>query len=123
MITGIKRKETAIESTFRFFQTVDLIINHFKREADKQKIYELTDSFSKEITLKDFLIATASIHLYHNIGIRVEESNELNQITVDSTKNLEILEKKILFDEVGLILKDSLNLEIDLLNRLISLEN
>ncbi len=123
VITGIKRKTTAIESTFRFFQTVDLIINHFKREADKQKIYELTDSFSKEITLKDFLIATASIHLYHNIGIRVEESNELDQITVASTKNLEILEKKILFDEVSLILKDSLNLEIDLLSRLINLEN
>ena len=123
VISGIKRKATAIESTFRFFQTVDLIINHFKREADRQKIYELTDSFSKETTLKDFLTATASIHLYHNIGIRVEESNEIDQMTVDSTKNLEILEKKILFDEVSLILKDSLNLEIDLLNRLINLEN
>ncbi|MFW9898061.1 MAG: hypothetical protein ACFFDO_02210 [Candidatus Thorarchaeota archaeon] len=123
LISGIKRKATAIESSFRFFQTVDLIINHYKREADKQKIFELMKSINKEPTLYDLLIATASIHLYHNLGIRVEDSIEMDQTTIKSTKNLELFEKKILFDEIALILKDSLNLEIDLLYRLIYLEN
>ena len=41
MISGVKRKTTAVESTFRFFQTVDLIISHFKREADKKKSLNL----------------------------------------------------------------------------------
>ena len=41
MISGVKRKTTAIESAYRFFQTVDLFISHFKREADKNKIFEL----------------------------------------------------------------------------------
>ncbi len=123
MISGIKREKTAVESTVRFFQTVDLIINHFKRDADKQKIFELvTQEFSEE-TLKDLLIATAAIHLYHNLGIRVEESTKLEQISVKSTKNLELMEKKILADEVNSILKDSLNLEIDMLNKMIYLEN
>ena len=123
MISGVKRETTAIESTFRFFQTIDLIINHFKRDADREKIFELTYLKNKEPTLYELLIATAAVHLYHNMGIRVKENPEFDQMTIDSTKNLEILEKQILFDEVALILKDSLNLEIDLLTRLISLEN
>lgn len=120
MISGIKRKTTAIESTFRFFQTVDLIINHFKREADREKIFELT---SQETTLKDLLIATSAIHLYHNMGIRVRDSMEASHISTDSTKNLEILEKKILSEEVASLLKNSLVLEIDMLERSIHLEN
>ena len=90
MISGVKRKTTAIESTYRFFQTVDLIINHFKREADREKIFELV---SREITLKDLLIATSAIHLYHNSGIRVKDSMEAGYISTDSTKNLELSEK------------------------------
>ena len=120
MISGIKRKTTAIESTFRFFQTVDLIINHFKREADREKIFELT---SQETTLKELLIATSAIHLYHNLGIRVRDSMEASHISTDSTKNLEILEKRILSEEVSSLLKDSLILEIDMLKRSITLEN
>ncbi len=120
MISGIKRKTTAIESTFRFFQTVDLIINHFKREADREKIFELT---SQETTLKELLIATSAIHLYHNLGIRVRDSMEASHISTDSTKNLEILEKRILSEEVSSLLKDSLTLEIDMLKRSINLEN
>ena len=120
MISGIKRKTTAIESTYRFFQTVDLIINHFKREADREKIFELT---SQETTLKDLLIATSAIHLYHNLGIRVRDSMEASHISTDSTKNLEILEKKILSEEVASLLKNSLILEIDMLKRSILLEN
>jgi len=120
MISGIKRKTTAIESTFRFFQTVDLIINHFKREADREKIFELT---SQETTLKDLLIATSAVHLYHSMGIRVRDSMEASHISTDSTKSLEILEKKILSEEVASLLKNSLVLEIDMLERSIHLEN
>ncbi|MFX1259493.1 MAG: hypothetical protein ACFFAN_16690, partial [Promethearchaeota archaeon] len=120
MIIGIKRKTTAIEGTQRFFQTIDRIINHFKRDADREKIFELV---SKETTLKDLLINTAAIHLYHNSGIRVKDSLELSQISIKTTKNLELKEKKILADEVALILKDSLNLEINMLDRKINLEN
>ena len=106
MISGIKRKTTAAESTFRYFQTVDLIINHFKRDADKEKIFEITNLKKKEPSLHELLIATAAVHLYHNIGIRVNESHDFDQMTTDSTKNLEISEKEILFDEMALILKD-----------------
>ncbi|MFX0073644.1 MAG: hypothetical protein ACFFAO_21410, partial [Candidatus Hermodarchaeota archaeon] len=120
MISGIKRKKTAIESTYRYFQTIDLIINHFKREADREKIFELT---SQETTLKNLLIATAAIHLYHNLGIRVKESVDLTKLTLESTKNLELKEKQILTDEVSLLLKESLSLEIDMLKRSINLEN
>jgi len=120
MIIGVKRKTTAIESTKRFYQTVDLIISHFKRDADREKIFELS---SQDTTLKNLLIATAVIHLYHNLGIRVEELSETDQNTIDSTKNLEILEKKTLLEEVEVLLRDSLNLEIDMLLRLINLED
>lgn len=120
MISGIKRKKTAIESTFRFFQTVDLIISHIKRDADKQKILELT---SQETTLGGFLIATAAIHIYHNLGIRVKDAPELNKMSIDSTKNLELKEKRIIEEEVTLLLKDSFKLEIDILYKIINLED
>ncbi|MHA1343769.1 MAG: hypothetical protein ACTSQG_07275, partial [Promethearchaeota archaeon] len=121
MISGIKRKTTAIEGTQRFFQTVDLIISHFKREADKQKIYELKKN--KPSTLNDLLIATAAIHIYHNLGIRIQDSLELRDISVDSTKKLELREKKIFFDEIKKLLKDSLKLEIDMMLKKIDLDN
>ncbi|MFX1241701.1 MAG: hypothetical protein ACFFA7_10690 [Promethearchaeota archaeon] len=120
MISGVKRKTTAIESTFRFFQTVDLIISHFKREADKNKIFELV---SQKTSFKDLLIATATIHIYHNLGIRVQKLTDRDNFTFDSTKNLEITEKKTIIDEVNSLLKDSLKLEINLLNKIIELEN
>ncbi len=119
-ISGIKRKTTAIESTYRFFQTVDLIISHFKRDADKQKIYELVNH---ETTLNGFLIATAAIHIYHNLGIRVQDDFESDQMTVDSTRTLELKEKKILKEEVESLLKNSFNLEIEMINIIINLEN
>ena len=71
MISGVKRKSTATESASRFFQTVDLIISHLKREADKEKISEL---IRKEPTLHDILIATATVHLYHYMGIKVKKT-------------------------------------------------
>ena len=120
MISGVKRKTTAVESTFRFFQTVDLIISHFKREADKNKIFEL---ISQKTNFNDLLIATATIHIYHSLGIRVQKLLDMDKFTFDSTKNLEIAEKKILIEEVNSILKNSLNLEVNLLNKIIDLEN
>ncbi|MFW9941662.1 MAG: hypothetical protein ACFFFT_11525 [Candidatus Thorarchaeota archaeon] len=120
MISGVKRKTTAAESTFRFFQTVDLIISHFKREADKIKIFELA---GKDINFKDLLIATATIHIYHNLGLRVQNTIDSNQFTFDSTRKLELSEKGILIEEVGTLLKNSFSLEINLLNKIIDLEN
>ena len=120
MISGVKRKTTAVESTYRFFQTVDLIISHFKREADKNKIFEL---ISQKTSFNDLLIATATIHIYHNLGIRVQKLLDVDRFTYDSTKDLEFGEKKIIIEEVGSLLKDSLNLEANLLNKIIDLEN
>ncbi len=120
MISGIKRKTTAVESTFRFFQTLDLIISHFKRDADKQKIFELT---SQKTTFKDLLIATAVIHIYHSLGIRVKETLEQDKFSFESTKNLEHIEKEILIEEVDTLLKNSFILEIGVLNKIFDLEN
>ncbi len=120
MISGVKRKTTAVESTFRFFQTVDLIISHFKREADRKKIFELT---SQDANFKDLLIATATIHIYHNLGLKVQNIIDSNKFTFDSTRKLELSEKGILIEEVGTLLKNSFSLEISLLNKRIDLEN
>ena len=119
MISGIKRKTTAIESTYRFFQTVDLIISHFKRDADKTKIFEL---IRQDTTFKVLLIATAAIHIYHNLGIRVQDIIEGDKFTFESTKKLELTEKDIIMEEVNTLLKNSFSLEINLLNKIIDLE-
>ncbi|MFX1356643.1 MAG: hypothetical protein ACFFA8_05100, partial [Promethearchaeota archaeon] len=120
LISGIKRKTTAIESTYRYFQTVDQIINHFKRDADKQKIFQLIQD---KFTLKNLLKATAAIHLYHNMGIRIQEVVQSEQFTYDSTTKLEKSQKQVLFEEITSLLKDSFSLEIDLLYKIIELEN
>jgi len=120
VISGIKRKTTAVESSFRFFQTVDLIISHFKREADKNKIFEL---IGKKTSFSDLLIATGTIHIYHSLGIRVQKLSDTGKFTFDSTKNLELSEKKVIIEEVDTLLKNSLNLEVNLLNKIIELEN
>ncbi|TXT63890.1 MAG: hypothetical protein BAJALOKI1v1_650011 [Promethearchaeota archaeon] len=120
MIKGIRRRSTAAESASRFFQTVDLIISHFKREADKEKIFEIVE---KKFTLEELLIATASIHLYHNIGIRVDEALDLSKGTIETTKTMELEQKKILYNEVKILLEDAFSSEIDMLNRIIDLEN
>jgi hypothetical protein len=120
LISGIKRKTTAIESTSRYFQTGNLIINHLKRDADKQKIFELIHDKS---TLKNLLNATAAIHLYHNMGIRVQKNIQLEKFTYEAASKLEISQKKILFNEIASFLKNSFILEIDLLYKIIDLEN
>ncbi len=120
MISGIKRKTTAVESASRFFQTVDLIISHFKREADMNKIFELT---SQDTTFNDLLIATATIHIYHNLGIKVKNTLDSSKFTFESTKKLELFEKRSIFEEVDTLLKNSFSLEVNLLNKIIDLEN
>ncbi|MBY8988008.1 MAG: hypothetical protein KGD61_06100, partial [Candidatus Lokiarchaeota archaeon] len=119
-ISGIKRKSTAVESTYRFFQTIDLIITHLKRKADKEKIFEL---ISKNPNLRSLLIATAAVHLYHYMGIKVQESLDLNKLTIDSTQLLELKEKQILMEEVGSLLKNSFELERGIFDEIIDLEN
>jgi len=120
MISGIKRKSTAMESAFRYFQTVDLIISHFKREADKEKIFEILD---ETYTLKDLLVSTAAIHIYHNLGIRVEQAIDMKEGTVESSRKQEIFEKQIIFEEVKYLLKDSFESEMEIFMRIIELEN
>ncbi|MHA1726226.1 MAG: hypothetical protein ACTSXH_15540 [Promethearchaeota archaeon] len=120
MIIGIKRKKTAIESTYRFFQTIDILISHFKREADKNKIFELTTS---ETTLEGYLIASAAVHLYHNLGIRVKDILNPEISSVESTRDLELKEKEMLLDELKILLGDSFHLEMEILFKLIEIEN
>ncbi len=119
-IKGIKRKITAIESTQKYFQTIDLIISHFKRGSDKEKIFELV---SQESTLQELFIATASVHIYHNYGLRVKNALETDQISVSTTQKLEIVEKKIFFEEIAGLLKDSFKYEIEMLSKELDLEN
>ena len=102
MISGVKRKSTAVESTYRFFQTIDIIISHLKRKADKEKIFEL---ISENPNLRSLLIATASVHLYHYMGIKVQESLDSNQLTIDSTQQLQLREKQILLKKGSVIFK------------------
>ena len=120
MISGIKRKSTAVESTYRFFQTIDLIISHLKRKADKEKIFEL---ISKKPNLRSLLTATAAVHLYHYMGIKVQESLDLHKLTIDSTQLLELREKQILMEEVTSLLKNSFELERGIFDEIIDLEN
>ena len=119
-ISGIKRKSTAIESTYRFFQTIDLIISHLKRNADKKIIFEL---IRKNPNLRSLLIATAAVHLYHYMGIKVQESLDSTILTIDSTQKLELREKQILMEEVDSLLKNSFELERGIFDEIIDLEN
>jgi len=117
-ISGVKRKTTAAESTQKYFQTMYLIISHLKREADKQKIFELIGIKNK---LHNVLIAAAAIHAYHNLGIRIQDSSNLAQISVESTYKIEKMEKDTLFKEIKSFVKDSFDYEIKLNNEKLNL--
>jgi len=119
-ISGIKRKTTAIEGTYRYFQTIYRILSHFKREQDKNLIMKLVQ---KNGTLNSLLLATASIHLYHDMGIRVLETQQYNKFAYETATHFEDQQKKLLFEEFEMLLKNSFNLEIDLLHKKFSLEN
>lgn len=120
MISGIKRKKTAIESAKRYFKTTNAIISHLNREKDKQKVFELVDNTN---TLDKLLIATAAVHLYHNIGIKVSDVYEKNKFSYEAARELELKEKRILMEEIEMLLKDSFQQEIDMLFQLINIEN
>lgn len=120
MISGIKRKKTAIESARRYFKTTNNLMSHLKREKDKQKIFEL---INETTTLDKIFIATAAVHLYHNRGIKVSSEFEKDKFSYEATKNLELKEKKILMEEIEMILKDSFIQEIGMLTQLINIEN
>ncbi len=119
-ISGIKRKTTAIESTYRHFQTINKILTHFKREQDMNLIMKLVP---KDGTLKSLLLATASIHLYHNMGIRLLETQQYNKFAFETADHFEEQQKKLLFEEFDLLLKNSFDLEIDLIHKITKLEN
>jgi len=119
-ISGIKRKTTAIEGTYRYFQTINRILSHFKREQDKNLITKLVQ---KNGTLNSLLLATASIHLYHDMGIRVLETQQYNKFAYETATHFEDQQKKLLISEFEMLLKSSFNLEIDLLHKIIQLEN
>ncbi|MHA1670896.1 MAG: hypothetical protein ACTSV5_09990 [Promethearchaeota archaeon] len=119
-ISGIKRKTTAIEGTYRYFQTINRILTHFKREKDKKLIVKLVQ---KNGTLNTLLLATASVHLYHDMGIRVLETQQYNKLAYETAEYFEDQQKKLLFSEFKMLLKNSFNLEIDLLHKIIKLEN
>jgi len=120
MISGVKRKTTAIESAKRYFKTINALISHLKREKDRKKIFEL---ISTTTTLDKLFIATAAVHLYHNKAIKVSDAFETNKFTYEATRNLEFKEKKILMEEIEMLLKDSFLQESDMLSQLISIEN
>jgi len=119
-ISGIKRKTTAIEGTYRHFQTINRILSHFKREQDKNLIMKLIQNNG---TFRSLLLATASIHLYHDMGIRVLETQQYNKFAYETASHFEDQQKKILLSEFEMLLKNSFNLEIDLLHKIVMLEN
>ncbi len=119
-ITGIKRKATAVEGTVRFFQTVDLLIERFKREADRNKIFELVNDDS---TLKHYLLATSAVYLYHYLGIRVKASEDQKYDTLELAKTLEMEEKSMLMEEINFLLGNSFEFEIDTLYKIIDFES
>ena len=120
IISGIKRKSTAIEGTYRYFQTIDRILIHFKRTKDKKKIKELLTPSS---TFKDLLIATAAIHLYHDMGIRNMEVEQIEHTSFESALSLEKKQKEVLMSEFRKLLKEDLHLKINLSYKIIDIEN
>ncbi|MFW9928665.1 MAG: hypothetical protein ACFFD1_04675 [Candidatus Thorarchaeota archaeon] len=120
MISGVKRKTTAIESAERYFRTTNALISHLKRDKDKQKIFEL---FSNPTTLDKLFFATAAVHLYHSMGIKISDVLETDKLSIEATRDLELKEKRILMEEIEVLLKDSFSQEIDMLSQLISIEN
>jgi len=97
-----------------------LIISHLKREADKNMIMDL---IQEDPTVKSLLMGTAAIHLYNYMGIRVKSQLEVNKFSDQSTLENEQNEKKILLEEIEMALKESFNLEINLLDKIIDIEN
>ncbi|MBD3351499.1 MAG: hypothetical protein GF364_08425 [Candidatus Lokiarchaeota archaeon] len=114
MITGIRRRETAEESTKSMFQTAKMIISHFRRDADKKKIYELS---SKENNLIELLIASTSVHIYHYLGIHTIDPMDSGNISISSVDNVEKMEKNQIYNEIKRLLGNAIELEIQLMQQ------
>lgn len=113
MISGVRRRKTAEESSGLFFQTTKLIASHFRRESDKKKIYELCN---QETTLKELLIASSAVHAFHYLGVHTINTLESGNISLENADLLEKREKKEIFEEISELLNDSIDLEINLMN-------
>lgn len=112
MILGIRRRETAEESSDVFFRTTKLITSHFRRDSDKQMIYDLC---GRKNTLSNLLIASSSVHAYHYLGIHVIDTVEAEKISVENIKEIEKIEKNEIFKEISSLIKNSIRYEINLL--------
>jgi len=117
-ISGIRRSSNAEEGAKRFFQTSNLIIGHFKRDGDKENIYNLTSTTN---TLTNLLIGSSTVHLFHYLGIRTKSSEE-ELTSVDNTEAFEAAQKKELFNEFGQFLENSIKYAIELSNFTITYE-
>ena len=112
MILGIRRRETAEESSDVFFRTTKLITSHFRRDSDKQMIYDLC---GKRNTLSNLLIASSSVHAYHYLGIHTLDTVETEEISVGNIKIIEKMEKNEIYKEISSLIKNSIRYEINLL--------
>lgn len=109
-VSGVRRSSNAEEGARRFFQTTNLIINHFKRDSDKNFIYKLTGTTNNLVNL---LVGSSAVHLYHYLGIRTKSSEE-ELSNIQNSENLENAQKKELFNEFNSLLGQALQFEIDL---------
>ncbi len=112
MILGIRRRETAEESSDVFFRTTKLITSHFRRDSDKQMIYDLC---GRKNTLSNLLIASSSVHAYHYLGIRTIDTVETEEVSVGNIKIIEKMEKNEIYKEISSLIKNSIQYEINLL--------
>ena len=109
-IVGVRRSLNAEEGAKRFFQTTDLIISHFKRDIDKQSIYELTGETN---LLSNLLIGSSAVHLYNQIGVRTRPFDE-EVSDVENASAFELAQKKDVYNEISTLLNSSLDFEIEL---------
>ncbi len=96
-IVGVRRSLNAEEGAKRFFQTTDLIISHFKRDIDKQSIYELTGETN---LLSNLLIGSSAVHLYNQIGVRTRPFDE-EVSDVENASAFKLAQKKDVYNEIG----------------------
>jgi hypothetical protein len=109
-ISGIRRSSNAEEGAKRFFQTTNLIISHFKRDADKKLVNQLS---SERNSLSNLLIASSAVHCYHYLGIRTKSSSVVIS-DIDSASKLEMIEQKELYNEISKLIGQTLQYELDL---------
>lgn len=112
MITGIRRRKIAEEGSGSIFQTSKLIISHFRRAADKKKIFELSE---EENNLKNLLVASCAVHIYHYLGIHTMDTIESGNVSVSKVGSVEKMEKDHIYSEIISLVNDAIGHEIDLL--------